>query len=432
MKDFPKKNIVILGNGISGITAARHLRKRTDRPITIISEEHPYFFSRTALMYVYMGHMPFEATQPYENDFWKKNNLNCIQASVKNINGQKKYLEFKNGETMSFDVLIIASGSKPNQLSCPGNDLDGVHGMYHKQDLDRLESLSHSIKSAVIVGGGLIGIELAEMLHSRGKKVTLIVRENSFWNRVLPDAESKMINSHIEAHGIRLLLETELKAINPSEQGGVKEVITNKGEVIPCEYVGSTIGVSPNVDFLKDSGITLGRGVLVNSFLETNLPDIYAIGDCAEQTQPQINRRPIEAVWYTGRIMGETLANTLCGKREQYQPNHWFNSAKFFDIEYQTYGRVEAEPDPKDQKQFYWQHQSKNQLLRLSYHPETEILQGVNVMGIRMRHKIFEQWLDQNKTLEEVIDSLQEAYFDPEFSKNPIAKIKADFALIKQ
>jgi NADPH-dependent 2,4-dienoyl-CoA reductase/sulfur reductase-like enzyme len=333
---------------------------------------------------------------------------------------------------MSFDVLIIASGSKPNQLSCPGNDLHGVHGMYHKQDLDRLESLSHSIKSAVIVGGGLIGIELAEMLHSRGKKVTLIVRENSFWNRVLPDAESKMINSHIEAHGIRLLLETELKAINPSEQGGVKEVITNKGEVIPCEYVGSTIGVSPNVDFLKDSGINLGRGVLVNSFLETNLPDIYAIGDCAEQTQPQINRRPIEAVWYTGRIMGETLAKTLCGKREQYRPNHWFNSAKFFDIEYQTYGRVEAEPDPKDQKQFYWQHQSKNQLLRLSYHPETEILQGVNVMGIRMRHKIFEQWLDQNKTLEEVIDSLQEAYFDPEFSKNPIAKIKADFALIKQ
>jgi hypothetical protein len=129
--------------------------------------------------------------------------------------------------------------------------------------------------------------------------------------------------------------------------------------------------------------------------------------------------------------MGETLAKTLCGKREQYRPNHWFNSAKFFDIEYQTYGRVEAEPDPKDQKQFYWQHQSKNQLLRLSYHPETEILQGVNVMGIRMRHKIFEQWLDQNKTLEEVIDSLQEAYFDPEFSKNPIAKIKADFAIIK-
>ena len=135
----------------------------------------------------------------------------------------------------------------------------------------------------------------------------------------------------------------------------------------------SSLGKFKIVDFLKDSGITLGRGVVVNSFLETNLPDIYAIGDCAEQTQPQINRRPIEAVWYTGRIMGETLANTLCGKREQYQPNHWFNSAKFFDIEYQTYGRVEAKPDPTDQKQFYWQHQSKNQLLRLSYHPETEI-----------------------------------------------------------
>ena len=382
-----------------------------------------------------MGHMPFEATQPYENDFWKKNNLNCIQASVKNINGQKKYLEFSNGEHFSYDKLVFATGSKPNKFGWPGQDLDGVMGMYHKQDLENLEKHAPNnqvCKRAVIVGGGLIGIELAEMLNSRNIPVTFLVREASFWNGVLPTAESEMINRHIINNHIDLRLNTNLKEIKSDENGCVKSVIIEEtGEEITCNVVGLTTGVAPNIDFLKNSNIETNKGILVNRFLETTIKDVYAIGDCAEQREPIGNRRPIEAVWYTGRMMGETLAQTICGNRIEYHPGHWFNSAKFFDIEYQTYGWVWAKP--KECKHIFTvTKQSKNQLLRLSYHPETEILQGVNVMGIRMRHKIFEQWLDQNKTLEEVIDRLQEAYFDPEFSKNPIAKIKADFAIIKQ
>ena len=160
------RHFVIIGNGISGITFARHLRKGDDQAlITVISGESPYFFSRTALMYVYMGQMKWEHTQPYEPHFWKKNRIDLLLEWVKTLDFETKTLGFASGETLTYDVLILATGSKPAFFGWPGQDLKGVQGLYTKQDLETMEATtSKPIQHAVIVGGGLIGIEMAEML----------------------------------------------------------------------------------------------------------------------------------------------------------------------------------------------------------------------------------------------------------------------------
>ena len=426
------EHIVIIGNGISGVTAARHIRKNSDNKITIVSAETKYFFSRTALMYVYMGHMKFEHTQPYENWFWDKNNISLKEGLVENVDTDKKELNFTNGETISFDRLIIATGSKPNKFGWPGQDLKGTLGMYHKQDLEKLEKYAPDNKTcnrAVIVGGGLIGIELAEMLRSRKIPVTFLVREDSFWNGVLPAQESAMINNHIKDHHIDLRLSTNLKEIKSDENGQVKSIIIEEtGEEIPCNVVGLTAGVTPNIDFLKESGIELGRGVKVNRFLETNIPNIYAIGDCAEQHEAIGQRRNIEAVWYTGRMMGETLAQTICGNKTAYKPGHWFNSAKFLDIEYQTYGWVFSERSKQENETYFqWQHPTDNKCITISFDKTTNKFLGINTFGIRMRHEIFDQWLTENKSIEHVLEFLADANFDPEFFKLHEAEILAKF-----
>ena len=192
----PMEHIVIIGNGISGVTAARHIRKLSDKKITIISSETDHFFSRTALMYIYMGHMKYEHTKPYEDYFWKKNRLDLKRGFVQSVNPKLKELVFADGDKMSYDKLIIAVGSKSNKFGWPGQDLKGVQGLYSKQDLDNLEVYAPNnkqCKRAVIVGGGLIGIELAEMLTTRNIPVTFLVREDSFWNGVLPEGESEML-----------------------------------------------------------------------------------------------------------------------------------------------------------------------------------------------------------------------------------------------
>jgi NADPH-dependent 2,4-dienoyl-CoA reductase/sulfur reductase-like enzyme len=255
------------------------------------------------------------------------------------------------------------------------------------------------------------------------------VREASFWNGVLPAQESEMINKHIKEHHIDLRLSTNLKEIKSDKNGKVKSIIIEEtGEEIFCDVVGLTAGVTPNIDFLKDSKIDIKRGVLVNRFLETNIPDVYAIGDCAEQHEAIGQRRNIEAVWYTGRMMGETLAQTICGNKREYNPGHWFNSAKFLDIEYQTYGWVFSERGKKENETYFqWQHPKDNKCITISYDENTRQFLGINTFGIRMRHEIFDTWLTENQSIEFVLEYLADANFDPEFYKLHEAEILAKF-----
>lgn len=420
------EQVVIIGNGIAGITAARHIRKLSEKRIIVISAESDYFFSRTALMYVFMGHMKFKHIKPYEDGFWKKNRIELKNAYVQKITTEEKKLQTSAGEEIFYDQLILATGSTTNMFGWKGSDAEGVQGLISKQDLELLEKNTASIEQGVIVGGGLIGVELAEMLHTRKIDVTLLVREKAFWASTLPLEEAELISRHIESHGIEILRETELEEIIADDENQVKAIRTKAGKELKCQWVGLATGVKPNIEFLKGSGIETDKGILVNRKLETNIPDVYAVGDCAQQRRAIGKRKLVEAVWYTARMMGETLAQTICGNPTEYKPGNWFNSAKFFDIEYQTYGWVFPELE-EGYDDFYWEHAEGERCLHFVFEKESRKFTGVNTFGIRLRHEIIDHWLTESKTIDEVIDSLKKANFDKEFSKKYEKQIRRCF-----
>ncbi|AXE19995.1 NAD(P)/FAD-dependent oxidoreductase [Runella rosea] len=436
-------HIIIVGNGIAGITAARHIRKNSDARITVISKETDHFFSRTALMYVYMGHQKYEHLKPYEDWFWAKNRIELVRGTVESIDFGKKSIHLSpdsyqvnykpslwermtkvapkqttqqviSSAELTYDKLILATGSVPRMGDWEGRALEGIQGLYSYQDLELLEKNTPNLTKAVIAGGGLIGVELAEMLHTRHIPVTILVREKSYWNGVLPNEESALVTQHLQKHGLDLRFNTEIKEIKGQKR--VEGVETNKGETIECQLVGLTIGVTPNVSFLASgsSPLKIKRGIIVNEYLETNLPDVYAIGDCVEHQTPLERRKPIEQIWYTGRIMGETVAQTICGKRTAYRPGVFFNSAKFFDLEYQTYGDVPSKL-PEGINTFYWQHPDKEVAIRINYRIEGEAVTGFNALGTRLRHAVCEAWIKEKKTIDYVLKNFQQANFDPEF-----------------
>ncbi|NND93328.1 MAG: FAD-dependent oxidoreductase [Flavobacteriales bacterium] len=425
-------HLVIIGNGISGVTTARHVRKRSDDDITIISSETDHFFSRTALMYIYMGHMRYEDTKPYEDWFWEKNRISLKRGHVNAIDFKSKQLKFSDGSSMSYDKLVLALGSKSNKFGWPGQDLDGVQGLYSFQDLKLLEKNTdpygkeQRVKRAVIVGGGLIGIELAEMLLSRGIPVTFLVRESLFWGNVLPEGESKMVMRHMAEHHVDLQLETELDEIISDENGWVRAVRTKGGEEIECQFVGLTAGVSPNIDWLQESELETDRGILVDAMMRTDQEDVFAIGDCAQFKEAVPGRRNIEQVWYTGRMMGETLALTLTGRPTEYRPGHWFNSAKFFDLEYQTYGWVFPQKR-EGEEHFYWEDEAGKKCIRINYEKDTNALIGINTFGVRLRHEVIDKWLNQAKDIDHAIAHMRDANFDPEFYRGFEGELKRAF-----
>ena len=408
---------VIIGNGISGTSAARWIRKLSDHKVTIISSETKHFFSRTALMYIYMGHMRFEDTKPYEDWFWEKNRIDLHQDHVNAIDFNNQSLQLESGKKMEYDHLILALGSKSNKFGWPGQDLNGVGGLYHLQDLEQMEAFSKGLKRAVICGGGLIGIEMAEMFHSRHIPVTMLVRESNYWSNVLPPEESDMISKHILKNDIDLRLGVNLGEIKDDGSGRASAVVVKEtGEEIPCGYVGLTAGVSPNVGWLKETDLEVERGIMVDEYLQTNIKNVYAIGDCAQLREPRPGRRNIEAIWYTGRMMGETVAYGICGKPVSYDPGIWFNSAKFVDIEYQVYGDMPAQHD-EHTTSLFWKHSDNEKSVRINYDTASGTVKGFNLFGIRYRHEVCEKWIKDKAHIEEVLQHLGLANFDPEFFK---------------
>jgi NADPH-dependent 2,4-dienoyl-CoA reductase/sulfur reductase-like enzyme len=389
-----------------------------DWRITIISGESQYHYSRPALMYIYMGHMTYQSTKPYEDDFWPRNRIDLLRAWVTEIDTDRSRLILHKQEPLEYDKLLIATGSKSNKFGWPGQDLDGVQGFYSLQDLRNLYETTERTSHAVIVGGGLIGIELAEMLHSRNIHVTFLVREASYWNNIMPKEESAMLNRIIREQGLDLKLNTSLVEIEDNGKGKVCAVRTDPEERIECQMVGLTAGVSPNIELVKDSPIETGRGVLVSEQLQTNIPNIYSAGDCAE-IKTDGERNLIQQVWYTGKRQGKLAGEVMAGETSSYTPGIWYNSAKFLDLEYQVYGQVNLKIP--GEKNLFWEHANHKHAIRVVYTDEGVI--GMNLMGLRYRHEVCESWIADKRSVNDVLDNLSEANFDPEFFQTHEAEI---------
>lgn len=408
------RHTLIIGNGIAGITAARHLRMRSDDDITVVSAETDHPYSRPALMYIYMGHMPYESTKLYEDWFWVKNRIHTIRDYVTGVDIEARTAQLAQTGAIGYDRLVIATGSRSNLVGWPGENLRGAQGFINYQDVQLLEENTRGIERGVVVGGGLIGIEVAEMLLSRKIAATFLIRDAAFWGKFLSPQESDLVCRHMRSHHVDLRLSTDLKEILADGSGRVRAVRTGTGEEIACQTVVLAAGVRPNVSLAETCGIECDRGILVDHQFRTSAPHVYAAGDCAQFRDPLPGRQPIEQVWYTGKIHGETLGAILAGEERQYEPGVWFNSAKFMDIEYQTYGQIAGEL-PEGEAAVFWE--GENRSIRISYSRESGHVTGVNLLGIRSRQQVWERWIGEKTPVREVLAGLRMANFDPEFQK---------------
>ncbi len=409
-------HIVIIGNGISGVSVAKSLREYSDAEITIVSSESISFFSRPALMYVFMGKMRFKDILPLPSDYWVKNKIKQVYGAAKEIDTENQKIILDNGSVLSYDKLVLALGSQPKSLGLGEFNLEGIQGFYSLQDVEKLQDSSKKIKHASIIGGGLIGVELAEMFVSRGISFTFWVREKWFGSNFLPKEEAEMVTNHLISKNINIKFEREIIGFEADDSNMVKSVELQSGEKVDSDLVCVCIGVEPKVDWLKSTEVQTKAGVLVNAHLQTNMPSIYAVGDCVECINPVHGRKSIETLWYTGRLMGEYLGkNILHENPPPYEPGIYFNSAKFFDVEYQIYGDVPTSFS-ESYGTVFWKHPTNYKSIRLVFNARNDEFIGCCVLGIRFRQEVCEKWIKEKWKISEVLPLLSEANFDSEFS----------------
>lgn len=423
------KHYAIIGNGVAGIEAALTIRQRLgpdQARITVISKESDYFFSRTALMYAYMNRMQRQDLEPYERSVYARQHIELVRDEVVALDADAHTIGLAERGELSYDKLLIAAGAKPRTIPFQGLDqtTEGIVHFVSMQDLDHCERLTPSTKRAVVVGGGLIGIELVECLLYHDVEVTFLVRESSYWPQALSHDEGTRIAELIRHHKVDLRLEEELQTIHPDAQGRVEAITTNKGERIEAQMLGLCIGVVANVSWLQSASTPpeIDRALCVDPGFATNLPDVYGAGDCVQINIPDVPRPLIETIWYSAKRHGQLAALSMMGDPIHYAPPLFFNSSKFFDVEYTTVGEIVQAPA---HARTIWRTHPKKPYLtqRITYDPkEGDRVLGFNMLGSRWNHRILEKWILERRSIQYVKKRLHTAQFDVEFGR---AQLKA-------
>jgi NAD(P)H-nitrite reductase large subunit len=396
--------IVIIGNGIAGMMAAMNLQQPNTQ-ITLISKESPLFFSRPALMYVFMKKMKMEHILPLPATHWL--HQYTIQAECISINIAEHTVQLSSGQVLEWDKLILATGSLPSMPDIPGIDHPDILQFYTLQDMAHLENKCRNAQSALIIGGGLTGAEVAEMLHAMNMDISMLIRGKYYWDNVLPNPEARLISGHLMDKGITLYFQETALSYTPG-----KGILTDKDRFINADMIIFCTGTKPQIALAKQSGIECRQGIITDMAFRTSVPDIYAIGDCAEMYNGHTYFT--ENGWYTGRAHGMALAEILNGIKSEYYPDLYYNSAKFFDTEYQVYGSISTQESPNS---VLWhnEHYDSPRLIRLEY-KQDDTLSGISTLGIRLREQICRDWIEQKITIHDAVQNFAQACFDPEFS----------------
>ncbi len=374
-------------------------------------------------MYVFAGQLRIEDTEPHDRGFYARMRFERVRASAIGVDPGARRLNFSDGGGLSYDRLLLAAGSKARPAPWPGAVGEGVHSYVTLGDHERLDREAHSGQRAVVIGGGLIGVEVAEILHHRGLHVTFVIREDWYFPMALDSNESAIVAAHMRRHGIDVRTKQAVEAIERSSTGSLTGVRLADGSTIAADLVAVAIGVVPNTDWLASSGLNLAAtgAIEVNDALRSSHPDVFAAGDCANVTWADGSRRP-EQLWYTARDQGRVAGASMLGEAVTYRRGPMYNSAKFFDIEWTTAGdlpiRVNMDGSraelPADLRTWYQESAAACVSHRIVCRGDKVI--AFNFLGTRFDQEPLLQWIAEGRTLAYVLAHLGEAQFDEEFS----------------
>lgn len=340
---------VIIGCGIAGITAAETLRRHDQNAeITMVADE-PFYY-RAGLSVFLKGEIDEGEVYGKPDGWHDEFSIKRLNALVTAVDTQDKTISLDDGQSIRYDRLLIASGARPFVAPWPGADLDGVC-TYRSLDCVKrfFRHVREGAKKAVVIGGGILGVELVDDFIALGLEVTLLVRGNQLLDLLFDQTGASIIESQMKDDGVDIRFDTEAESFSGND-GKLSAVRLKSGETIQTDLVGIAIGIRANVEFLEGSGIKVDRTILVDDKLQTNIKDVYAAGDvCAVHESNSDRYRPTRT-WLPCALQGETAALNMLGQNRTYNEGVFFNASDAYRSMYAVLGKFN--PRPADDYEF--------------------------------------------------------------------------------
>jgi NADPH-dependent 2,4-dienoyl-CoA reductase/sulfur reductase-like enzyme len=338
-----ESRFVILGGGMVAGNAAKQLVELglKSGELAILSADTSVPYERPPLSKGFLaGKDTEDSIRINPEDFYRKHGIEMrLGCEVAGVDSKQKRLSLKSGGEFGFNKLIVATGARPRTLDIPGAKLRGLHYLRSLDDSKSIRAAAGNVKRAVVIGGGFIGMEVAAVLAQKKIDVTMILSDDRIWKRFFSPQMSGFFEAYYQARGVRFIKGAKLKELRGD--AAVTSAVLADGQAIPCEMVVAGIGVLPVTEILANSGIELGNGVMVNEYLESSRPDVYAAGDVANYQDVLFGKRRRVEHWDNAVSQGQYCGRALMGERTPFRHVPYFFS-DVFDLSYEYWGDSEG------------------------------------------------------------------------------------------
>ncbi|GAB4259272.1 NAD(P)/FAD-dependent oxidoreductase [Thermincola ferriacetica] len=333
---------VLIGNSAAAIGAVEGIRKVDKKgTITILSDEPYHTYSRPLISYYLADKVTEDQMRYRPEDFYALHDVQFL--------GGRKALAVKTGEKtvvtaegdIPYDKLLIATGSKPIVPPVPGLDREGVYTFIKFDDVKKIKEVAAPGKKAVVIGAGLIGMKAAEALVQCGVETTVLDLSDRILSSILDTRAAEMVKAHAETKGVAFKLNNTVVEVRGDNK--VSSVLLKDNNELPCDIVIVAIGVTPNLDVIKESDIKYNRGILVDEKMQTSVPDVYAAGDVSEGYDLLYGGQRVLPILPNAYMQGEIAGQAMAGAEVQFGGGFAFNAIGLFGLPINTAGIVNPE-----------------------------------------------------------------------------------------
>jgi len=337
---------VIIGSGAAGIAAAGSIRREDSKSKIQVITNDPYgYYSRPGLAYLLSGEVPQEQLFPFNEEYFREQNIQLVKGSVQLILPDQHQLVTSNGLKILYDRLLLSTGATASMPRVPGVELEGVVKLDNMVDADRILKNARKARTAVVIGGGITALELAEGLSTNGIQVHYFLRGERYWSSVLDEVESKIVENRLIQDGIKIHYYTELDEIlgKNGKVIGVRARQQQNHVQIDCQMVAFAIGIKPRMDLAIQSGLKTQRGVIVDEGLHTSQMDIFAAGDVAQVFDRLSGEYLLDSLWRPAIEQGWIAGLNMAGGNYSYEKKYPFNVTRLGGLITTIIGRVGKE-----------------------------------------------------------------------------------------
>lgn len=312
-----EEKFVIIGDGIAGATAAENIRDRDEEAeITVLTDDREPLYNRIMLKNYMKGSLPKQYTRVHDEGWYSDRDIELyLETRVVDVDEEKKEVETESGEAFSYDTLLMATGGSPRDFPLD-EGYGNVHYMWTMQKAEEIKEAAQEAEEAVVIGGGLLGIDLAVAFAENDAETHYLIRESNWWHRGLDEEGAEIIHEELEDIGVNVVTEAEASEF-VSEDNQVGKVVTGSGKEFSCDEVAVAIGQTPNsgvVDVEKTE-----RGLIqVDEKLQTSDEDIYAAGNMVEYFSPVFEERTVKGSWDHSDAMGECAGKNMSGEEASF------------------------------------------------------------------------------------------------------------------